>query len=133
MAVFMGVSLSQSESPETRSHCKVDIEDDTDRSLLVYEVISLACYLLSSLVAKALSIELSTYLFRDVGKFIRFGSMFTRDSMLMPPWIRLGRMTCCHDPMRAAGGLIAIFAMAFFIYIPFTMHAIYLSMTFFRK
>ncbi|KAK4804009.1 hypothetical protein SAY86_003826 [Trapa natans] len=108
MAVFMGVTFSQSESPETRSHCKVDIEDDTDRSLLVYEVISLACYLLSSLVAKALSIELSTYLFRDVGKFIRFGSMFTRDSMLMPPWVPSSAASSSRRPwstwLRFASG-----------------------------
>ncbi|XP_031393731.1 uncharacterized protein LOC116205307 [Punica granatum] len=146
MAVFVGLTFSGNLSLEGRSHCKVP--EDKARSLLVYEVISFASYLFSSLVAKALKMHLNTYLFSDFElnqihrfwrKIIRisllclsawssiFGCIFLTMSMVDVVEIRLGRMSCGHDSMRAAGGLIAIVALALTIYIPATMHSIFLT------
>ncbi|OWM67670.1 uncharacterized protein LOC116213109 [Punica granatum] len=142
IAVFVGLTFSGSLSLEVRSQCKVP--NDVARSLLVYEVISFACYLLSSLVAKALKMHLSTYLFSKIDQIKKPRSKYTRSAMLtLSAWgsifgcifltmsmvhvvrIRLGRISCNHDSMSAAGGLIAIVSLALLIYIPFTMVAIY--------
>ncbi|KAL3573110.1 hypothetical protein D5086_027014 [Populus alba] len=101
IAVFVGLSLAHpgEHSLEDRTEC--DADPDVAKRLVVFEVISFAFFLLSSLVAKTLKVHL------NVGK-LSCGSVYA---------------------FRAAGSLIAIVLLALGIYVPFMMHAIYFSMT----
>ncbi|KAI4302733.1 hypothetical protein MLD38_038446 [Melastoma candidum] len=108
--------------------------------LLVFEVVAFGCYLLSSLVAKALKAHLSTYLFQKNPKrsltHLRkllitalftlsiwgsiFGCLFLTLSMVNIFQILLGK-TSCHGSytFKAASSLIGIVTFALIIYISF--------------
>ncbi|XP_021907408.1 uncharacterized protein LOC110821770 [Carica papaya] len=145
IAVFVGLSLAQpgQRSLEERHECDADMT--LGKQLVVSEVIAFACYLLSSLVAKALKIHLSVCTPEQYEQFkykvIRgsllvlsvwssiFGCIFLTISMVHVIQIRVGKLSCGSVyTLRSAGTLIALVALALFIYITFTMHAVYVSM-----
>ncbi|XP_030527983.1 uncharacterized protein LOC115739158 [Rhodamnia argentea] len=149
-AMFVGISFASSNvhSLELRSECQAD--KDTRMNLLVNEVVSFACFLLSSLVATALKMHLSTYLavgpeiiqkFRNpclsmlknlmilvstLGSIL--GCIYLTLSMVDVVRVLLGKLSCMRsDTIQAAGSLIAINVLALAIYVPFMMLAIYQS------
>ncbi|KAI6699220.1 hypothetical protein NL676_019339 [Syzygium grande] len=147
MAVFVGLTFAGSEGPivEGEQHCELLVK----RRLVKNEVISFACYLLSSLVAKALKTHLFTYLLtvptvneiNDKSSKALRGSLFALSalttviggvllllSMIDIIKLRLGDMTCNGtETMNPIGALIAINALALFIYVPLVARCIFKS------
>ncbi|XVF21264.1 hypothetical protein REPUB_Repub12eG0075300 [Reevesia pubescens] len=102
LAVFVGLSLARQgeRSLENRSEC--DAGADNAKRLVVNEVASFACFLLSSLVAKALKIHVIICQQKD----------FKHTH---------------NQAWRATEALIAIVLLALAIYVPFMMNAIFTS------
>ncbi|KAF2284675.1 hypothetical protein GH714_029068 [Hevea brasiliensis] len=145
IAVFVGLSLAHpgEHSLEDRAEC--DPDRRLAKRLVVSEVLSFAFFLLSSLVAKTLKVHLNIYREKDFRK-IKFkiirggmllmsawgsilGCVFLTASMVDVIQIRVGKISCGSVyAFRAAGSLIAIVLLALGIYVPFMMHAIYVSM-----
>ncbi|CAK7349228.1 unnamed protein product [Dovyalis caffra] len=145
IAVFVGLSLAHrgEKSLENRTEC--DADPDVAKRLIVSEVIAFAFFLLSSLVAKTLKVHLNIYRQKDYKK-IKFkiirggmlllsawgsilGCVFLTTSMVDVIQIKVGKLSCGSVyAFRAAGSLIAIVLLALSIYVPFMMHAIYISM-----
>ncbi|XP_030470274.1 uncharacterized protein LOC115688570 [Syzygium oleosum] len=147
VAVFVGLTFASSEVPivEGGQHCELVVK----RRLVKNEVISFACYLLSSLVAKALKTHLFTYLLRKhtvkeindkSSKGLRvslfalsalttiIGGVLLLLSMIDIIKLRLGDMTCDGtETMNPIGTLIAINALALFIYVPLVARTIFKS------
>ncbi|XVF47344.1 hypothetical protein PTKIN_Ptkin03bG0101600 [Pterospermum kingtungense] len=144
LAVFVGLSLARpgERSLENRSECDADVNNA--KRLVVNEVASFACFLLSSLVAKALKIHVTVCQEEDFkqtrNQFIRgsmlllsvwasvFGCIFLTVSMVDVIQIKVGKLSCGSvHAWRATGALIAIVLLALSIYVPFMMTAIYTS------
>ncbi|XVF32041.1 hypothetical protein REPUB_Repub17cG0047600 [Reevesia pubescens] len=141
LAVFVGLSLARQgeRSLENRDEC--DAGTDNAKPLVVNEVASFACFLLSNLVAKALKIHVTICQEED---FKRTHNQVVRGSMLLlPVWasvfgcilltismvhviqIKVGKLSCGSVyAWRATGALIAIVLLALAIYVPFMMNAI---------
>ncbi|CAI0417649.1 unnamed protein product, partial [Linum tenue] len=147
IAVFVGLSLAHrgERSLEDRAEC--DADPNIPKRLVVSEVVSFACFLLSSLVAKTLKVHLNIYRHKadvmrsNALKAIRggllmlsawgsiLGCLFLTLSMVDVIQIRVGKISCGSVyAVRAAGSLVAIVFLALSIYVPFMMHAIYVSM-----
>ncbi|GMI98612.1 hypothetical protein HRI_003530500 [Hibiscus trionum] len=144
LAVFVGLSLARQgeRSLENRSECDADVGNA--KRLVVNEVVSFACFLLSSLVAKALKIHVSICQEADFknrrNQLVRlsmlllsvwssvFGCIFLTVSMVDVIQIKVGRLSCRSVyAWRATGALIAIVLLALAIYVPFMMNAIITS------
>ncbi|KAL3752545.1 hypothetical protein ACJRO7_000021 [Eucalyptus globulus] len=117
------------------------------RRLVKNEVISFACYLFSSLVAKSLKTHLFTYLLSQhtlekinckSSKGLRgtlfalststsvIGGVLLLYSMVDMIQLRLGKIACKGtETLNAVGALMAVNILALVIYIPFVSHAIY--------
>lgn len=145
IAVFVGLSLAHpgEHSLENRAEC--DADSVLAKRLVVNEVLSFAFFLLSSLVAKTLKVHLNIYREKDFRKtkfkVIRggmllmsawgsiLGCVFLTVSMVDVIQIRVGKISCGSEyAFRAAGSLVAIVTLALSIYVPFMMHAIFISM-----
>ncbi|KAI6699223.1 hypothetical protein NL676_019342 [Syzygium grande] len=149
-ATFVGISFASSSphSLETRTHCQATRQRRME--LLVNEVVSFVCFLLSSLVATALKMHLSTYLALSPERIANFknfwfsnvmslmilvstlgsilGCVYLTLSMVDVVRVLLGNLSCGKsDTIQAAGCLIAINSLALAIYVPFMMQAIYQS------
>ncbi|KAK8506011.1 hypothetical protein V6N13_002666 [Hibiscus sabdariffa] len=146
LAVFVGLSLARQgeRSLENRSEC--DAGTSNAKRLVVNEVVSFACFLLSSLVAKALKIHVAVCQEEDFknkrNQRLRlcmlllsvwssvFGCIFLTVSMVDVIQIKVGRLSCRSiHAWRATGALIAIVILALGIYVPFMMNAIITSST----
>ncbi|KAK8480875.1 hypothetical protein V6N13_128064 [Hibiscus sabdariffa] len=146
LAVFVGLSLARQgeHSLENRSEC--DADTNNAKRLVVNEVVSFACFLLSSLVAKALKIHVAVCQEEDFknrrNQRLRlcmlllsvwssvFGCIFLTVSMVDVIQIKVGRLSCRSvHAWRATGALIAIVILALGIYVPIMMNAIITSST----
>ncbi|KAB2075297.1 hypothetical protein ERO13_A07G195900v2 [Gossypium hirsutum] len=144
LAVFVGLSMARQgeRSLENRTECDADVGNA--RRLVVNEVVSFACFLLSSLVAKALKIHVTICQEEDFkntrNQSVRFsmlmlsvwasvfGCIFLTVSMVDVIQIKVGKLSCRSvHAWRAAGALIAIVLLALSIYVPFMMTAIFTS------
>ena len=144
LAVFVGLSLARQgeRSLENRTEC--DTDANYAKRLVVYEVASFACFLLSSLVAKALKIHVTICQEADFkqtrNQITRgcmlllsvwasvFGCIFLTMSMVDVIQIKVGKLSCGSVyAWRATGALIAIVLLALAIYVPFMMNAIFSS------
>ncbi|XP_057965860.1 uncharacterized protein LOC131156302 isoform X1 [Malania oleifera] len=146
IAVFVGLSFAspgQLHSLENRSAC--DPDPGMARRLIIFEVISFAFFLLSSLVAKTLKVQLDINrykYFRDWQSKLWRGSMlslslmasflgivFLTLSMINVIQIRLGKLSCGSvHAMEAVAPLCAIVLLALAIYVPSSVNAIWISM-----
>ncbi|XP_057965846.1 uncharacterized protein LOC131156299 [Malania oleifera] len=146
MAVFVGLSFAspgQLHSLENRSVC--DADPGMARRLIIFEVISFACFLLSSLVAKTLKVQLDINRYkysRDwqsrlwrgctlslslMASFV--GIVFLTLSMINFVQIRLGKLSCgSMHAMQAMAPLSAIVLLALAIYVPSSVNAIWISL-----
>ncbi|KAK3444026.1 hypothetical protein EUGRSUZ_A00236 [Eucalyptus grandis] len=153
-AVFVGLAFASAgqQNIEGNKQCEPGVH--VARRLVKNEVISFACYLLSSLVAKALKTHLFTYLknphkdlakipntFKSRSKKALRGTLFTLSaltsiiggvfllySMVDMIQLRLGKVACKGtETIHAVGTLIAVNSLALVIYVPFVLHAIYNS------
>ncbi|XP_022758803.1 uncharacterized protein LOC111305484 [Durio zibethinus] len=144
LAVFVGLSLARQgeRSLENRTEC--DAGANNAKRLVVNEVASFACFLLSSLVAKALKIHVTICQEEDFkhtrNQVVRgcmlllsvwasvFGCIFLTISMVDVIQIKVGKLSCGSVyAWRATGALIAIVLLALSIYVPFMMNAIFTS------
>ncbi|KAF8041314.1 hypothetical protein BT93_A0046 [Corymbia citriodora subsp. variegata] len=150
-AMFVGISIT-GVNPETlqpREECQAS--QQTKMSLLFDEVVSFVCFLLSSLVATALKMHLSTFLmspdseevsksrlevtdwFRNLMIWLStsgsiLGCVYLTLSMTKVVHVLLGNVTCGEsDAVVATGSLIAINVLALLIYAPSMMRAVHLS------
>ncbi|KAK3444024.1 hypothetical protein EUGRSUZ_A00234 [Eucalyptus grandis] len=146
-AVFVGLAVASAgqQNVEGNKLCEAGVH--VARRLVKNEVISFACYLLSSLVAKALKTHLFTYLKGPQENLDRWpkkalrGTLFTLSaltsiiggvfllySMVDMIQLRLGKIACkSTETMHAVGALIAVNGLALVIYVPFVLHAIFNS------
>ncbi|XP_030470273.1 uncharacterized protein LOC115688569 [Syzygium oleosum] len=148
-AVFVGLAFASSgqQNIEGNKQCEAGIH--VARRLVKNEVISFACYLFSSLVAKALKTHLFTYLIvrpkaKDINNYrskaLRvslfalsaltsiIGGVLLLHTMTDMIQLRLGKVSCKGpEMMRAFGTLIAVNTIAWIIYVPFVGYAIYRS------
>ncbi|KAF2292500.1 hypothetical protein GH714_024600 [Hevea brasiliensis] len=110
IAVFVGLSFASSgqHSLENRPEC--DADPGIAMRLILYEVISFACFLLSSLVAKTLK-----------------GLCFLALSMANVIQIRIGKLSC--GSVYAYRSWIIVL-LALFIYIPSMFYAIWKSLNY---
>ncbi|XVE72656.1 hypothetical protein DITRI_Ditri11bG0055900 [Diplodiscus trichospermus] len=141
LAVFVGLSVARQgeRSLENRTECDADITNA--RRLVVNEVVAFACFLLSSLVAKALKLhvticqeeEFKSTTNRNIRGIMLllsvwasvFGCIFLTISMVDVIQIKVGKLSCGSVyAWRATGVLIAIVGLALGIYVPFMMNAI---------
>ncbi|OMP07793.1 hypothetical protein COLO4_07044 [Corchorus olitorius] len=144
LAVFVGLSLARTgeRSLENRTEC--DATPIYAKQLVVNEVVSFACYLLSSLVAKALKIHVTICQLEDFlstrNQVLRggmvmlsvwasvFGCIFLTISMVDVIQIKVGMLSCgSYYAWKATAALIAIVLLALSIYVPFMMTAIFTS------
>ncbi|OMO65322.1 hypothetical protein CCACVL1_21557 [Corchorus capsularis] len=142
LAVFVGLSLARTgeRSLENRTEC--DATPIYAKRLVVNEVVAFACYLLSSLVAKALKIHVTICQSDDFmlarKRLLRggmvmlsvwasvFGCIFLTISMVDVIQIKVGVLSCgSHHAWKATAALIAIVILALSIYVPFMMTAIF--------
>ncbi|KAK3444025.1 hypothetical protein EUGRSUZ_A00235 [Eucalyptus grandis] len=147
-AVFVGISFASSNphSLESRKGCQADLQ--TSMTLLVNEVVSFVCFLLSSLLATALKMHLSMYIVLHRKKDDGFdclepirnimilvstlgsilGCVYLTLSMVDVVRVLLGKIACGgSDTVQAAGSLVAIDSLALIIYVPCMMLAVYQS------
>ncbi|KAB2022613.1 hypothetical protein ES319_D07G223300v1 [Gossypium barbadense] len=98
LAVFVGLSMARQgeRSLENRTECDADVGNA--RRLVVNEVVSFACFLLSSLVAKALKIHVTICQEED---FKDTRNQIVRFSMLM---LSVGVGFRMHIPYGIHGG-----------------------------
>ncbi|KDP45218.1 hypothetical protein JCGZ_15083 [Jatropha curcas] len=148
VAVFLGLSFASPEqlhSLETnRPACDPNVK--MGKQLVLYEVVSFSCFLLSSLVAKALRVYLSIFYsdtkaaddddndkpdklnlfhagrafmfaFATVASII--GVLFLTISMAMVVEMKIGKLSCgIHETHAAVIVLIVMVSFALLIYIP---------------
>ncbi|KAL3752552.1 hypothetical protein ACJRO7_000027 [Eucalyptus globulus] len=154
-AVFVGLAFASAgqQNIEGNKLCEAGVY--VARRLVKNEVISFACYLLSSLVAKALKTHLSTYLkiyrkddldniqnnIKSRSKKALRGTLFTLSaltsiiggvflmhSMVDMIQLRLGKIACKGtETTHAVGALIAVNSLTLVICVPFFVHAIFNS------
>ncbi|KAJ4846181.1 hypothetical protein Tsubulata_034505 [Turnera subulata] len=142
IAVFVGLSSAsrdQLSGLEHRSECHADA--DVGKRLVVYEVLSFACFLLSNLVAKSLKVYLNIFhndriRKRGILKFGRgfmfllsvvasiIGVVFLTLSMANLVQIRVGKLTCgSHHTVTAVSSLCIMVLVAVLIYLPSMLFA----------
>ncbi|KAF8041321.1 hypothetical protein BT93_A0052 [Corymbia citriodora subsp. variegata] len=147
-AVFIGISFASSNphTLESRNGCQADRQ--TSMALLVNEVVSFVCFLLSSLVATALKMHLSMYtvLLDEWQKSVEWlgpirnmmvmvstlasilGCVYLTVSMVNVVSVLLGKIACgASDTVEATGSLLGIDSLALIIYVPCMMLAVYQS------
>ncbi|KAK3444023.1 hypothetical protein EUGRSUZ_A00231 [Eucalyptus grandis] len=146
-AVFVGLAFANAgqQNIEGNKQCEAGVR--VARRLVKNEVISFACYLFSSLVAKSLKTYLFTYLLSHhtlqkinckSSKGLRgtlfalststsvIGGVLLLYSMVDMIQLRLGKIACKGtETLNAVGALMAVNILALVIYIPFVSHAIY--------
>ncbi|KAI3408921.1 uncharacterized protein J3R85_019988 [Psidium guajava] len=149
VAVFVGLAVTNpgQQSIEGNKHCEAG--NHVARRLVKNEVISFACYLLSSLVAKALKTHLFTYLIdppsagnitNKWSKALRgslfalststaiVGGVFLLISMVDMIQLRLGKITCGGtQTVHAFAALVSVNILALVISVPFVAHTIFSS------
>ncbi|OMO92915.1 hypothetical protein CCACVL1_06731 [Corchorus capsularis] len=147
MAVFIGLAFASpgQHSLENRPEC--DTDTGMAKRLVVYEVVSFASFLLSSLTAKTLKVQLHIHKFKiKIGlmKFKAFrgfmlslsfvasvvGIVFLTLSMVNVIQIRLGKLSCGSlYSIQAVTALCGIVFVALTVYLPSTVNAIWVLVT----
>lgn len=149
-AMFIGMSFTSTNPQDLQLPKECQASRQTKMTLLFDEVVSFVCFLLSSLVATALKMDLSTCLMpshdsqEPMGNEVRIGfrSLMIMVSMAgsilgcvyltlaMNNVVRvlLGNITCGdRDTIEAAASLICINVLALLVYVPSMMRAVFLS------
>ncbi|XP_030527985.1 uncharacterized protein LOC115739159 [Rhodamnia argentea] len=148
-AVFVGLAFANPGKQIIEGAEQCEAGNHVARRLVKNEVISFACYLLSSLVAKALKTHLFTYLIdpplagdiKDKWSKVLRGSLFALStsasivggvflliSMVDMIQLRLGKIICGGtQAVHAFGALVAVNILALVIYVPFVGDTIYRS------
>lgn len=146
-AVFIGLTFASDKKfclATDLERCTPDIK--VAKRLVVYEVVSYSCYLLSSLVAKALKVHLSTHFMGGGGNIYRtklirhvlvslsvfgsiFGCIFLITSMTDIVQIRLGKISC-HAPttLNAFIALVLVASISVSTYSIIMLRSLYRSM-----
>ncbi|XP_058006493.1 uncharacterized protein LOC131181646 isoform X2 [Hevea brasiliensis] len=145
IAIFLGLSFASptQQSLDNRPQCAPDVK--MEKRLVVYEVVSFACFLLSSLVAKSLKVFISfhrnkndldisnTHQYQVIKPSRGFmillsvlastvGVVFLTLSMVDVVQIKIGKMSCgIHETQAAVISLSTIVTLALFIYLPSTV------------
>ncbi|KAF8041318.1 hypothetical protein BT93_A0049 [Corymbia citriodora subsp. variegata] len=153
-AMFIGISFASAKSPSLVLRKECHTSQETRMLLLFDEVVSFVCFLLSSIVATALKIHLSTYLpnppkeqkhellMSGLRSFMVtvsvaasvLGCVYLTLSMFNVVRVLLGNITCGEsDTVQAAGTLIAINVLALLVYAPSMGHAVFQSHSMLRQ
>ncbi|KAF8041315.1 hypothetical protein BT93_A0047 [Corymbia citriodora subsp. variegata] len=154
-AVFVGLAFASGGQQTIGGNKKCEAGVHVKRRLVKNEVISFACYLFSSLVAKSLKTLLFTYLITNPSyefltcsstKVLRgslfflststsvIGGVLLLRSMIDMIQLRLGKITCKGtETLNAVGVLIGVNVSALLIYIPFVVYAIFKSTMIFDR
>ncbi|KAF8041319.1 hypothetical protein BT93_A0050 [Corymbia citriodora subsp. variegata] len=149
VAVFVGLAFASPEQQNIAGNEECEAGVRVARRLVKNEVISFACYLFSSLVAKSLKTHLFTYVvtphtqeeINDLSSKVLRGTLFALStstsvvggvlllySMVDMIQLRLGTIACKGtETLNAVGALMTVNIVAWLIYIPFVSHAIYKS------
>ncbi|XP_021682254.2 uncharacterized protein LOC110666163 isoform X1 [Hevea brasiliensis] len=153
IAIFLGLSFASpnQQSLDNRPECSPGVK--MEKRLVVYEVVSFACFLFSSLVAKSLKLYLSVHSTEDDLNILNYhvikprrgfmsllsvlasavGVVFLTLSMVDVVQIKIGKMSCGIGETQAAViSLCTIVALALIIYLPSTVMTI-ISITFVSK
>ncbi|KAJ9176681.1 hypothetical protein P3X46_011967 [Hevea brasiliensis] len=148
IAIFLGLSFASptEQSIDNRPECAPDVK--MEKRLVMYEVVSFACFLLSSLVAKSLKLFINFQNTKDdldIGNPHPYqvikpsrgfmillsvlastvGVVFLTLSMVDVVQIKIGKMSCgIHETQAAVISLCTIVALALIIYLPSTVTTI---------
>ncbi|KAI7983291.1 hypothetical protein LOK49_LG15G00960 [Camellia lanceoleosa] len=143
IAVFLGLSFATPGQRSLESRPKCDAEPHKAKLLVVLEVVSFSFFLLSSLVAKSLKVNLQIYgqenfcpkgglrflkwLFLCLSVYASFlGCFFLMLSMIYLIQIRLGRLSC-KSPYSGGAilSMIGIVSIGMLIYMPLVVAALH--------
>ncbi|KAJ9693298.1 hypothetical protein PVL29_012168 [Vitis rotundifolia] len=129
-AVFIGLSFSSSTSTlETREECKPGL--GIEKWLVIFEIIAFGFFLVSSLLGKALKIQL--HIVKNNSCFIQntcrammvlcaacsiLGSVFLFLSMINVVQMRLGKLTCKGNAWIGAGSLVILYFLGLLFWVP---------------
>ncbi|XVE90519.1 hypothetical protein DITRI_Ditri20bG0084300 [Diplodiscus trichospermus] len=147
IAVFVGLTFASpgQRSLENKPGC--DADPGVAKRLVTYEVVSFAFFLLSSLTAKTLKVQLHIHRFKINVSLMKYkvfrgfmlslsfgasllGIVFLTLSMVNVIQIRLGKLSCGSlDAIRATAALCAIVLIALAIYLPSTINVIWVLIT----
>ncbi|KAJ9176689.1 hypothetical protein P3X46_011974 [Hevea brasiliensis] len=153
IAIFLGLSFASpnQQSLDNRPECAPGVK--MEKRLVVYEVVSFACFLFSSLVAKSLKLYLSVHNTENDLDILNYrvikprrgfmsllsvlasavGVVFLTLSMVDVVQIKIGNMSCGIGETQAAViSLCTIVALALIIYLPSTVMTI-IRITFVSK
>ncbi|KAL6312473.1 hypothetical protein AAG906_021689 [Vitis piasezkii] len=129
-AVFIGLSFSSSTPTlETREECKPGV--GIAKWLVIFEIIAFGFFLVSSLLGKALKIQL--HIIKPNSPFVQYtcrammvlcaacsilGSVFLFLAMINVLQMRLGKLTCKGNVWIGAGSLIILYFLALLFWVP---------------
>ncbi|XVF30402.1 hypothetical protein REPUB_Repub16aG0054100 [Reevesia pubescens] len=147
MAVFVGLAFATPGQHSLENKPECDADSGVAKRLIIYEVVSFAFFLLSSLTAKTLKVQLHFYRFKIKVSFMKYkvfrgfmlslsfgasllGIVFLTLSMVNVIQIRLGTLSCGSvNAIQAVSSLCAIVLIALAIYLPSTINVIWVLIT----
>ena len=128
-AVFIGLSFSSSTPTlETREECKPGV--GIEKWLVIFEIIPFGFFLVSSLLGKALKIQLhiikNSNFIQNICRAMMvlcaacsiLGSVFLFLAMINVLQMRLGKLTCKGNVWIGAGSLIILYFLALVFWVP---------------
>lgn len=128
-AVFIGLSFSSSTPTlETREECKPGV--GIAKWLVIFEIIAFGFFLVSSLLGKALKIQLhiikNSNFIQNICRAMMvlcaacsiLGSVFLFLAMINVLQMRLGKLTCKGNVWIGAGSLIILYFLALVFWVP---------------
>ncbi|CBI18470.3 unnamed protein product, partial [Vitis vinifera] len=128
-AVFTGLSFSSSTPTlETREECKPGV--GIEKWLVIFEIIPFGFFLVSSLLGKALKIQLhiikNSNFIQNICRAMMvlcaacsiLGSVFLFLAMINVLQMRLGKLTCKGNVWIGAGSLIILYFLALVFWVP---------------
>lgn len=151
IAVFVGLSVASRNQHSLDNRDECDAGPDVAKRLVLFEVVSFACFLLSSLIAKSLKVYLNLFPpdnFKGHGllgwaRGIAFLSSVTASttgivllthSMADVVQIKVGKLSCgSYYAVTAVATLSVIVSIGVLIYLPSMLFTIYYTMFRFQK
>ncbi|KDO58538.1 hypothetical protein CISIN_1g042299mg [Citrus sinensis] len=134
IAVFVGLSLASrnQRSLDGRPECDPDV--GLGKRLILYEAISFACFLLSSLCSKSLKVLINLKKSRERSKLfllvlsivaLFIGIVFLTLSMVYVIQIRVGKLSCgCDYALTSVASLCGIVLLSLLLYAPSMVFAV---------
>ncbi|XVF41590.1 hypothetical protein PTKIN_Ptkin01aG0291400 [Pterospermum kingtungense] len=147
IAAFVGLAFAAPGERSLGNRPECDTESGIAKKLITFEVVSFAFFLLSSLTAKTLKVQLHIHRFKIKVSFMKYklfrgfmlslsfgssllGIVFLTLSMINVIQIRLGKLSCGSvDAIQAVASLCSIVSLALAIYLPSSINVIWVLVT----